>query len=147
MNAIARQPDPGAPAEGSGRGARKSLGVRVLSGGFWMLGSRGIQAVCGMLVSMLLARMLAPGDLGTYFILTSITLLGSMLAQFGTHQSIVKLIAGGMAQGDEAGVRRSLRSVLVIAMCGSAVVAGGYLAGVGHGSPIMYSGPRELHCS
>ena len=96
-----------------------------------MLGSRGIQAVCGMLVSMLLARMLAPGDLGTYFILTSITLLGSMLAQFGTHHSIVKLIADGMARGDEAGVRRSLRSVLLIAVCGSAVVAGGYLAGVG----------------
>ena len=125
------------PAGGSDKdtrarsGARKSLGVRVLSGGIWMLISRIIQALCGILVSMLLARMLAPEDLGTYFILTSITLLGSMLAQFGTHQSVVKLIAGGMARGDEASVRRSLRSILLIAVCGSAIVAGGYMAGAG----------------
>ncbi|MEZ5541454.1 MAG: oligosaccharide flippase family protein [Pseudomonadota bacterium] len=114
-----------------GSGTRGSLGVRVLSGGIWMLGSRGIQATCGMLVSMLLARLLTPADLGTYFILASIALLGSTLAQFGTHHSVVKLVAGGLAQGDEAGVRRALRSVLLIVICGCAIIAGGYLAGAG----------------
>jgi len=113
------------------RGEHRSLGSRLLSGGIWMTGSRGIQAVCGILVSMLLARMLSPEEMGTYFILASITLFGSMLAQFGTHQAIVKLIAGGMALGDEVGVRRSLRSVFIIAGCGSAIVAGGYVLGGG----------------
>lgn len=124
--------DSGPGKEGRrGKGARKSLGSRLVSGGMWMMLSRGIQALCGILVSMLLARMLGPEDLGTYFILVSIVLFGAMVAQLGTHQSVVKLVAAGMARGDEAGVRRSLRSVVLIAVFGSAVVGGGYVAGAG----------------
>ncbi|WJW75307.1 lipopolysaccharide biosynthesis protein [Thiohalobacter sp. IOR34] len=116
----------------TGRAARRrSVGSRLLSGGLWMVFGRGIQALCGMLVTALLARMLAPEDMATYFILASIALLGSTLAQFGTHHSIVRLVAAGMAIGDEAGVRRSLRGILVIAALGALVVSGGYVLGGG----------------
>ena len=113
------------------RKTRRSLGERLLSGSVWMAGSRGIQALCGLLLSMLLARMLSPGEMGVYFVLASIALLGSTLAQFGTHQAIVKLIAGGLALKDEAGVVRSIRSIVIVAVIGSAVVAGGYWVGAG----------------
>lgn len=130
---MSQQPNHSGPGKGGhhAKGARKSLGSRLFSGGMWMLLSRGVQALCGTLVSMLLARLLGPEDLGTYFILGSIVLFGAMVAQLGTHQSVVKLIASGMARGDEAGVRRSLRSVVLIAIAGSLVVAGGYMAGAG----------------
>lgn len=114
------------------RRVKRSLGARLLSGGLWMMGARMVSAVSGLLVSMLLARMLAPDQLGAYFIIASIAVTGAMLAQFGTHQAIVRLIAAGVAKSDLAGVRRSLRAVLVIALLGAVIVAGGYASGAGY---------------
>lgn len=122
---------PNPPNRPPPRQAKRSLGARLLSGGFWMMGARIVAAVSGLLVSMLLARMLTPDQLGGYFIIASVAVSGAMLAQFGTHQAVVRLVAGGLARGDPGGVRRSLRSVLVIALTGAAVVAGGYALGVG----------------
>lgn len=122
---------PNLPNRPPPRPAKRSLGARLLSGGFWMMGARIVAAVSGLLVSMLLARMLTPDQLGGYFIIASVAVSGAMLAQFGTHQAVVRLVAGGLAHGDPGGVRRSLRSVLVIALTGAAVVAGGYALGVG----------------
>lgn len=122
---------PNAPDPASQRRTKRSLGARLLTGGFWMMGARVVSAVSGLLVSMLLARMLTPDQLGGYFIVASVAVTGAMLAQFGTHQAVVRLVAGGLAHGDLSGVRRSLRSVFAVALTGAAIVAGGYTFGVG----------------
>lgn len=109
----------------------KGLGKRLLSGGAWVAGARTVTAVCGMLVSILLARMLEPQMLGVYFIVASIGVTGAMLAQFGTHQSVVRLTAGHLAKGESSELRRSLRAVATVALIGSVVVAGGYVVGAG----------------
>lgn len=105
--------------------------ARLLTGGAWVLAGRLVSAVGGMAVSMLLARILVPQELGNYFIIASIAVTGAMLAQFGTHQSVVRLVAGGLARGEPAEVRRSLRAVFAIALAGAVFVAGGYVAGIG----------------
>lgn len=110
---------------------KPSMGARLLTGGAWVLAGRLVSAVGGMAVSMLLARILVPQELGNYFIITSIAVTGAMLAQFGTHQSVVRLVAGGLARGEPGEVRRSLRAVFVIALAGAVIVAGGYVAGIG----------------
>ncbi len=111
---------------------KRSIGTRLLTGGAWILAGRLVSAIGGMAVSMLLARVLAPQELGNYFIFASIAVTGAMLAQFGTHQSVVRLVAGGLARGELVEVRRSLRAVFAIALAGSVIVAGGYLGGIGN---------------
>ena len=112
-------------------GVTGSLFTRLMSGGAWVLAGRLIAATSSMVVTMLLSRMLMPEVLGNYFIISSVTVTGALLAQFGTHQSVVRLVAGGLARRDYEELGRSLRAIFAIALTGATLIGGCYAIGLG----------------
>ena len=98
---------------------QRGIRQRLLSGGAWQLLARLIGSGGGMLVSMLLARLLPPAELGVYFMLVSIAAAGSTVALFGTHQSATRLISGALARNELTAIRRDLRALFLLAAIGA----------------------------
>jgi O-antigen/teichoic acid export membrane protein len=70
---------------------------RLLSGGAWALGSKILVALARLISSVLLARLLTPEALGTYFLAYSILNVGTSLAALGLTGTVVRLVAQGMS--------------------------------------------------
>lgn len=112
--------------------SEKTLAGRLASGGVWVLLGQATTALAGVATNALLARMLTPQEFGAYFMAFSITVMAALLSQVGTHQSVVRLVAGELARGAVADVRGLLSGVLLLLSIGLALVDGLYLGGGGH---------------
>ena len=78
--------------------------------------------VFGLGINMILARLLSLDTLGAYFLISSVTQVGGLVAMGGTSQSAVPVLAG--RKDDE--IRPALRGItlygmLAIALCGTLV--------------------------
>ncbi len=113
---------------------QRGIRQRLLSGGAWQLLARLIGSGGGMLVSMLLARLLPPAELGVYFMLVSIAAAGSTVALFGTQQSATRLISGALARNELTAIRRDLRALFLLAAIGAVTVGAAYLLA---GAPLL----------
>jgi O-antigen/teichoic acid export membrane protein len=61
--------------------------------GIWVAGGRVFELIISFAVSMLLARLLPPEELGNYFLTMSILSVGTIIAQLGLPQIAVKRVA------------------------------------------------------
>jgi O-antigen/teichoic acid export membrane protein len=100
---------------------------RLLSGGAWALGSKILVAVAGLLSSALLARLLTPQALGTYFLAYSILNVGTLLGALGLTGTVVRLVAEGMGLNLFERVRRVISVVLGVGTLGALGVGLAYL--------------------
>lgn len=100
---------------------------RLLSGGAWALGSKILVASAGLISSALLARLLTPGALGTYFLAYSILNVGTSLAALGLTGTVVRLVAQNMGLNLFGRVRRVISVVLGVGALGSLGVGLAYL--------------------
>jgi len=100
---------------------------RLLSGGAWAFGGRILVALMGLVSSALLARLLTPQALGTYFLAYSILSVGTTLAQLGLTGTLVRLVAEGMGLNRFERVRRVINVVLGVGTLGSLGVGFAYL--------------------
>jgi O-antigen/teichoic acid export membrane protein len=82
-----------------------SLKRSLVQGGLWVVIGKTSTAGSSLIVRALLARVLAPEEYGVFFKAYSLVLVGSMLAQLGLHQSVVRLIAELTGAGEESRVR------------------------------------------
>jgi len=78
-----------------------SLKRLLVSGYFWAFSGRLIIAVAGMVGNMLLARLLAPENLGNYFLLVSLITIVSMLSLVGQQRAIVPAVSSAIAEGNK----------------------------------------------
>ncbi len=76
---------------------RISLKQRLISGGFWAFVGKFASTLVNVLLSGLLTRLLDPEDVGAYFLIFSIALVGSTAGQLGLNQLVVRLIAEAVA--------------------------------------------------
>jgi O-antigen/teichoic acid export membrane protein len=107
-----------------------SLRHRLWSGGGWALLGRGLQAVTELLIGALLARLLAPADLGAYFLLLSIVLFGGLAGSLGLAQAAVRLVAQVAGNDQSAGLRPLARMLVELGLFGAVATAALYwLAG------------------
>ena len=113
---------PAPPAE-----LRRSLGQRLVRGSSWALIGRALALPVGMLQAMLLARLLSPGELGTYFLAMSLAGFAAILAQVGMGRTMVLLVASAVATDRPQAARRAIRVALAVTGIGG-VVAGLALA-------------------
>jgi O-antigen/teichoic acid export membrane protein len=104
-----------------------SLKRRLLSGGAWALGSRLITAFAAFAANLVLARLLAPADLGAYFLAFSVVSVGSLLGLLGTEQAVVRLVAESVDTGRPGRARRVLRSAFALGGVGAVALGAGYL--------------------
>jgi O-antigen/teichoic acid export membrane protein len=106
---------------------RQLLKRRLLSGGAWAFGGKILVALTGLISSALLARLLTPQALGTYFLAYSILNVGTSLGALGLTGTVVRLVAQGMGLGHFGQVRRVISVVLGVGMLGALGVGLAYL--------------------
>jgi Na+-driven multidrug efflux pump len=100
---------------------------RLLSGGSWAFGGKMLVALTGLISSALLARLLTPQALGTYFLAYSILSVGTALADLGLARSVVRLVAEGMGLSHFGRVRCVIGVVLGVGTLGALGVGLAYL--------------------
>src|SRR5918996_1344186 len=100
---------------------------RLLSGGAWAFGSKILVALAGLISSVLLARLLTPQALGTYFLAYSILNVGTALGALGLNGTVVRLVAEGMGLNLFGRVRRVIRVVLGVGTLGALGLGLAYL--------------------
>ncbi|MFN0040743.1 MAG: lipopolysaccharide biosynthesis protein [Burkholderiales bacterium] len=87
---------------------------RLLSGGVWTVATKIVAGASGFAVNAVLARLLAPEDLGAYFLLVSAASVGAMMSQLGMQVALVRLVSEALAQGNGARARGYIRSALCV---------------------------------
>jgi O-antigen/teichoic acid export membrane protein len=92
---------------------------RLLSGGAWAFGGKILVALLGLISSALLARLLTPAALGTYFLAYSILNVGTSLGALGLTGTVVRLVAEGMGLSRFGWVRRVISVVLGVGTAGA----------------------------
>src|SRR5215213_8019521 len=115
--------------------ARQDLGVasrqllkrRLLSGGAWAFAGKILVALSGLISSALLARLLTPQALGTYFLAYSILNVGASLAMLGLGGTVVRLVAEGLGLNHFGLVRRVIGVVIGVGTLGAVGVGLAYL--------------------
>jgi O-antigen/teichoic acid export membrane protein len=100
---------------------------RLLSGGAWAFGGKILVALAGLISSALLARLLTPQALGTYFLAYSILNVGTLLGALGLTGTVVRLVAQGMGLNLFERVRRVISVVLGVGTLGALGVGLAYL--------------------
>src|ERR687889_1965657 len=100
---------------------------RLLSGGAWAFGSKILVALAGLISSVLLARLLTPQALGTYFLAYSILSVGTSLGALGLTGTVVRLVAEGMGLNLFGRVRRVISVVIGVGTLGALGVGLAYL--------------------
>lgn len=122
-------------------GLSQSLAKRLLSGASWTLASRVVAALAGIGTSALLARMLTADELGVYFMVVSVTIAGALMGQMGSHLSVVRFIAAGMANNGGAQLKPLLRGLLLMVTASGVTIMFLYSAGFGEwlGEQVFHS--------
>jgi len=93
-----------------------SLKRRLVSGTLWVLGGQSVTVLASLTISVLLARLLSPGDLGVYFLIVSLVSIVALVAQLGLNRAVVQLVAGSLVVGDAGRAKAfALASVLIVA--------------------------------
>src|SRR3712207_2962452 len=92
---------------------------RLLSGGAWAFGGKLLVALAGLISSALLARLLTPQALGTYFLAFSILNVGTSLGALGLTGTVVRLVAQSMGLNLFGRVRRVISVVISVGTLGA----------------------------
>ena len=98
---------------------------RILRGGSWAFAGKIITALTGLSINALLTRLLSPEDMGTYFLLLSLTSFFATLAQLGLTNTILKLVAESIGTNQENKARLAIR--LTVRLFGTALLITIYL--------------------
>ena len=93
---------------------KTSLKSKLLSGGAWAFGGRITSSVATLGANILLARLLSPEAMGTYFLAFSAVSIFVIIAQWGLGKGIVKLIASEMAAGNDGRAAGAIKSAFYI---------------------------------
>lgn len=100
----------------------RPLGQRLLRGGSWALLGKVLTMPTALGLAIVLARVLGPGDLGGYFLATSLAAFLIILVQLGLGRAMIKLVAGAMANQRPALALRAIRigtTAFVLAVIGA----------------------------
>ncbi|WP_232203541.1 oligosaccharide flippase family protein [Rubrobacter xylanophilus] len=104
-----------------------SLKRRLFSGGAWAFAGRVGTMFFGLASNALLARLLSPQDLGTYFLAFSVASFGAMAGSLGLNQAAVRLIAESLGTGQFGRTRRVVGAVIVLGVLGILIIGCLYL--------------------
>ena len=107
----------------------RPLHLRLLSGGTWTLFGRLVTVLAGFAANALIARMIPAEQVGVYFLLVSLVMVGFTFAMFGMHVTVVRLVAQAMARGAYGAAKAVVETVLGIAILTSCIL--GIAIGVG----------------
>lgn len=99
-----------------------SLKRLLVSGYVWAFAGRVLTAVAGLAVNALLARLLPPDEVGTYFLLVSLVTLLSMVGMLGLQRAVVQVVADAMARGLGGRAHRAIRLAFLLVLTASVLL-------------------------
>lgn len=109
------------PNQTSDKHAEDAVVKRFVRGGSWAFIGKLTTYPLGLVLTMLFARLLSTAEVGAYFLVMSMAMLGSGLLQAGLATTMCKVIARSLASDNHAGVRRTIRiGVMALLIGGSA---------------------------
>jgi len=111
--------------------SKQPLKERLLRGGFWAFIGKVVTALAGLAINVLLARLLTPEAMGTYFLIFSLVSLAAVIAQFGLTQAVVRMVAGSLAIKRLGRARQAIVWSIWTVVIGSLVVSSYLMAGGG----------------
>jgi O-antigen/teichoic acid export membrane protein len=105
---------------------------QIIRSGWHVVTGKGIGALVGLAINVVLARILSPESFGGYFLFLSVVAIASVLAQLGLGHAIVRLIAESMAANRADRARAAVRLVLAWGAAGSVFALMVIESGAGH---------------
>lgn len=106
---------------------------QLLRGGVWGALGRLMSAALGIAVSLLVARLIPPHEMGIYFLAASAASLLAVFSSFGLPVTAMRFIASREAVSDRAGSIKIAVSSLIYGAATALVTAGTFAAGLGQG--------------
>ncbi len=130
------RPDPAGGAESPGTTPKSGdpeggIAAYLVRGGIWALAGRAGSAVLGLGLTLALARILPPDDLGAYFLAASVVSFFGILSCLGLDYAVLRVVADARARGRFRSARRAMVRGLLIATAGGAFFAVAYAGVVG----------------
>ena len=95
---------------------------RLISGSTWAILGKVVMAVTGLAINAVIARIVSPEEVGTYFLIVSAVTLATAIALLGQQIVVVRLIAEAMALGLPGKARATVGVVLRITAISTVVV-------------------------
>ncbi len=103
---------------------------RLQRGGMWVVSGRSLGMLVVFASDWVFARTLASGQYAAYVHALALVTISSLVAMFGLHMLVCRVMAASFAVGDGRGAGRSLRRILCIAavtIVGTGSILGGSL--------------------
>ena len=100
-----------------------SLRNRFISGSSWALIGKVISSASTLGVNILLARLLSPNDMGSFFLILSIISTFTIIGQWGLGRGLVKLVASELASGNTDRAHTAISSAFIIVASISIILA------------------------
>jgi O-antigen/teichoic acid export membrane protein len=107
----------------AGVSAAPTLAQRLVRGSSWAFLGRTLALPAGMLQAIVLARLLTPTELGTYFLALSLAGLAAIIAQIGLGRTMVLLVASAVATDRPQAARHAIRVAFVTTCITGALAA------------------------
>lgn len=119
---------------------------RLIKGGIWAVLSRVVAIGLGLIFNVLLARMLSPSEMGTFFLALSLTGIFSVFGAMGLPQVVVRLVAESISVGLTGRAKQSIQRATLLALAGGVVIALSFYLGVGDllASQVLHSNGLHL---
>ncbi len=102
-----------------------------MRGSAWVFAGRMAASFLGLVVYAALAHILKHRELGAYFLVLNVVMIGSTIGEMGLDRTVVRFLAASMATGDLGRARRTVRNVLLLGSIGSLVSAAVFVLGLG----------------
>lgn len=102
---------------------RKGVKRRLVAGTAWVLAGRAVGTLVSLLISAMLARLLSPADLGTYFLVFSLVSTAAVVGQLGLNRAVVPLVARSLANGNAGRAKGAAMSAVHLGLLGALGVA------------------------
>ncbi|MCP5129415.1 MAG: oligosaccharide flippase family protein, partial [Pseudomonadales bacterium] len=101
----------------------KSFLGKFLHGGVWALLVRSLTAISNFAISMIIARLLAPDQVGAYFLLVSFVSVAVSFTLLGLDVAIVRIIAKAVAMNERGVIRQSILKSRWMSLLSSFILA------------------------
>ena len=111
--------------------SQQLLKSRLISGSIWAFGGQAISIAAALAANIFLARLLAPNEMGLYFLAFSLASSAAIVAQLGLNRTVVRLVAESIGADQPARALAAVRTVFRLGILGGVVVAGLLLTGIG----------------
>lgn len=102
---------------------KEGFNYKFLKGSAWAVFVRIFTVISNLLLNMLLARLLAPEQVGVFFVMASVASVIAVISLVGLNVAIVKVIAKSVALGQHGIIRSAVVKSHIIVFCSTFLLA------------------------